>query len=66
MKTLCLAILAVQYFGPEGNISTNVGWIAIRFSTDIYGPQRMKPNEFGGDRLTFHVVTQVKIVQISP
>lgn len=41
-----------------GNISLMVCWavqaeIAMKFYTDIHGPQRMNPSAFG-DPLTFH------------
>lgn len=47
---LCLAMLAVQlcwsvhHFGLDSNLSTT---IAIKFCTDIYVAQRMKPYDFG-------------------
>lgn len=38
--------------GPEDNISIALGWIAVMFRTDIYGPQSMNTNS-SGDPLTF-------------
>ncbi len=39
--------------GPiDGNITT-IGWIAVKFCTDIHGSQRMKPNDVD-DLLAFH------------
>ncbi len=37
-------------FGCYWNISTNVGWIAVTFATNIHGPQTMH-----FDPLTFHL-----------
>lgn len=34
--------------GPDGYFSVTVGWIATTFGTDIHGPHKMKPNDFGG------------------
>ncbi len=41
----------VHHFGPDWNISTPTGRIAMKFCTDIYGAQVMYPNVFG-DPLT--------------
>lgn len=30
-------------FGPDWNISTNIGWIVMEFCTGMYGLQRMNP-----------------------
>ena len=32
--------------------STTIGWIGVEFGSDIHGPQRMSPTDFG-DPLTF-------------
>ncbi len=40
----------------DRDISITFGWIAIKFYTDIHGPQGMNPNE-SGDRLTFPSVS---------
>ncbi len=40
----------IHHFGP--NISTTIGWIVIKFCTDVHGSQRMNPTDFG-DPLTF-------------
>lgn len=39
----CLFSLSAQQF----IISTTIGWIAVRFATDIHGPQWMNCDEFG-------------------
>ncbi len=36
----------------QTEILTTTGWIAMKFCTDIYGPQRMNPTDFG-DLMTF-------------
>lgn len=41
----------VHHFLPVWNIST-IGWLVMKFCTDIDGPQRMKPSDFG-DLFTF-------------
>ena len=41
-----------QSFGPDWNISTTIGCIAVTFHTVIRGPQRMNPHDFG-EPLTF-------------
>ncbi len=38
---------STHHFGPNGNISTPIQWIAMKFGTDIYGAQRMNPSYFG-------------------
>lgn len=40
---------------PDCNISTSTGWITMKFDTDIHGPQKINPIDFG-DPLTFHLV----------
>ncbi len=37
----------VHHFGPDWNISTTIGLIAMKFSRVINGFQRMNPNDFG-------------------
>lgn len=40
--------LSIDPSGGRGwNISANIWWIVIRRATDIYGPRRMQPNDFG-------------------
>ncbi len=39
-------------FVPDYNIAITIRGIAMKFCTDIHGPQRMKPTDFG-DPLTF-------------
>ena len=34
-------------FGPDSNMSTTKGWIALKFSTDIYIPLRTNCNHVG-------------------
>ncbi len=36
---------SVHCFGSDGNISTTVGWIGMKFCTGIHGPQN--PADFG-------------------
>ncbi len=43
---------ACQSVGPPRNISTTIGWINMKFCTNIHGPQKMNPKNFG-DPLTF-------------
>lgn len=45
---------SVHHFGPDPNISTALGWITMKFCTNIHGPHRMKANDFG-DPLMFHL-----------
>lgn len=35
--------LSVHHFDPDWNISITIGWDAIKFGTDVHGPQRMNP-----------------------
>ncbi len=42
---------SVHHFGPDWNTSTTTGWIAIKFCTDSWSPQRVNPSDFG-DPLT--------------
>ncbi len=45
--------LLVNHSGPDWNISTAIGWIAMTLCTDIHGPQRINLTDFG-DPLNFH------------
>ncbi len=40
------------HFGPDRNVLTAIGRIAVKFCADIHGPQRMNATGFG-DPLTF-------------
>jgi len=44
-----------HHFGPDWNISTTTGWIAMKLCTDMNGVQRMNLSDFG-DTLTFRLV----------
>lgn len=48
------ACQSVHYFGPDGNISTNMGWSMVNFGADIHVPIRMNCNTFS-DPLTFQL-----------
>lgn len=37
----------VNHFGPDVNILTVIGWIAMNFWTYTHGPQRMNYTDFG-------------------
>ncbi len=43
---------SVHHFGPDWNISAAVGWITMKFYTDIHGSRWMNPTDFA-DPLTF-------------
>lgn len=43
-----------HHFGPDCDISTNAGWIAMTFGTDIHVPLWMNCNNYD-DLLTFHL-----------
>ncbi len=45
--------MSAQHFGPDWNILTTTGSIAIKLCTDIHVTQRMNPNDDFGDALTF-------------
>ncbi len=45
----------VRHFGPEWNISTTIGWIAMKCATYIQGPYKMNSKDVG-DPLTFPLV----------
>lgn len=47
-----LCLLACLWLSPDWNISITLGWIDVKFSTDICGLQRMKPTDVF-DLLTF-------------
>lgn len=51
LKSGCLAMFSP---GQDWSISTTATMVANKFSTDITGPQRMNPDDFG--RLVFPVV----------
>lgn len=34
-------------FGPDWNISTTIGGIALKLGSDIHGPQKIKTTDFG-------------------
>ncbi len=75
-KYLCLRFLVVTQWifhlpllrngsldgssSPDWNMSTTTWWIAVKFCTDIYSPQRKKPNDFGDTLLLLHH-QQVKV-----
>ncbi len=46
---------SVHHFGTNWNIWTVIGRIAMKFCTDIHGPQRINPSDFG-DLLAFSFV----------
>ncbi len=46
---------SVHHFSSDWNVSTTIGWIAIKVCTDIHGSQTMNPNDFD-DPLTFPLV----------
>ncbi len=56
MSLACLndgnVILSIHHFGPtEISLSSQtvitMGWVAVKYSTDIHGPQWMNPNDLG-------------------
>lgn len=54
--------VVVQHLVPDSNPSKNIGWIAIKFVTNIYGAQRANHNDFSSQatsRLTFDVHSAV-------
>ena len=38
-------ICSVLHFGPDCNISSTIGWIAVKFCADIHGAQMINPND---------------------
>lgn len=44
--------LSVLVFGPDRNIPTTTGWIAMKCCTGIHSPQRKSPTDVGNP-LTF-------------
>lgn len=41
----------LHYFGPNWTLTT-IEWVSMEFGSQIYGPQRINPTDFG-DPLTF-------------
>ena len=39
--------LLIQHFGPEQDILTSTGNIAMKFGINIHDPQRMIPDDYG-------------------
>ncbi len=37
--------LLVHHLGPDGNISTTIKLITMKFGIEIHGPQRMNPTD---------------------
>lgn len=48
------ACLLVHHFGPDRNITTAIGWIVMKLSSDVHVPLRINCWNIG-DYLTFHV-----------
>lgn len=48
LRSLCWMVGSLLYL----NISTTIGWFTIKSGTDIHGPLRMNPHDFG-DPLIF-------------
>ncbi len=57
MATLsCLSVgPSVHYFCPDWNVSATVWEIAMKFCTDIHGPQKMNPTDYKVDIFVFLV-----------
>lgn len=51
LLSVCIAGYVSGIIRPQWNISVNIWWITITFSTDILGPRRIIPNDFS-DPLT--------------
>ena len=45
---ICWSFNMANHFGPDCNISTTIGWIAMKFATDIQSPETKNSNDFGG------------------
>lgn len=37
----------IYHFGPDKNIPRTIGWVAMKFCTDSYDPQRLNYKDFG-------------------
>lgn len=56
LATLAASLGSVHHFGLDGNIS--VGWLVMKYHTDIHDPLRMNYNDFGNP-LTFVLTSTI-------
>lgn len=48
LNSACYIRCLVCHCSPVWNISKTIGWIKLKFCTDIHGTQRKYPTDFGG------------------